>query len=314
MDLVHHVSPLDSPVLLLGETGTGKEVIANAVHKSSGRRDKPFIAVNCGAIPETLLDSELFGYEKGAFTGALSQKRGRIERAHGGTLFLDEIGELSADAQVRLLRVLQEKEIDRVGGASPVKVDIRIIAATHRNLEEMMDMGKFRHDLYFRLRVFPIVIPPLRERKEDIPALVQHFILKKSREMKRVTVPVPSSAAISRLMAYHWPGNVRELENAVERSLILSQGQRLDFSEIGAGANEKPPQTQVAAPTRTDGPFCLDEVMSRHIRQVLDMCGGRVEGPHGAAQLLAVKAATLRKRMKKLGIPFGRMAASTDRI
>lgn len=313
MDLVHYVSPLGSPVLLLGETGAGKEVIANAVHKSSGRRDKPFIAVNCGAIPETLLDSELFGYEKGAFTGALSQKRGRIERAHGGTLFLDEIGELSADAQVRLLRVLQEKEIERIGGASPVKVDIRIIAATHRNLEEMMAMGKFRHDLYFRLKVFPIVIPPLRERKEDIPALVQHFILKKCREMKRVTVPVPSVDAISRLMAYHWPGNVRELENAVERSLILSQGQRLDFIEISAGASEKPFHAQMAVPARTDGPFGLDDVMSRHIRQVLDMCGGRVEGPHGAAQVLAIKAGTLRKRMKKLGIPFGRMAATVFR-
>jgi transcriptional regulator with GAF, ATPase, and Fis domain len=309
MDLVRHVSPLDSPVLLLGETGTGKEVIANAIHKSSARRDKPFIAVNCGAIPETLLDSELFGYEKGAFTGALSQKRGRIERAHGGTLFLDEIGELPAEAQVRLLRVLQEKEIDRIGGTHSIKVDIRIIAATHRNLEEMMDMGKFRHDLYFRLRVFPILIPPLRERKRDIPALIQHFIMKKSREMKRGTVPVPTTDAINRLMAYHWPGNVRELENAVERSLILNPGSMLHFNEIGTRRTDKPPENPFAKPQiATTESMALDFVMSRHIRQVLERCAGRVEGEHGAARLLEIKPPTLRKRMEKLGIAFGRKA------
>ncbi len=185
MDLVRQVAPLDSPVLLLGETGSGKEVIANAIHKASLRRQAPFIKVNCGAIPPTLMDSELFGHEKGAFTGALSQKRGRIERANTGTLFLDEIGELSLEAQVRLLRVLQEKEIERVGGSGPIAVDIRIIAATHRNLEKMMRIGAFREDLYFRLRVFPIAIPPLRSRMMDLPALVQYFIQKKTREMKR---------------------------------------------------------------------------------------------------------------------------------
>ena len=310
MDLVRQVAPLDSPVLFLGETGTGKEVIAGAIHKSSSRKDGPFITVNCGAIPETLLDSELFGYEKGAFTGALSQKRGRIERAHGGTLFLDEIGELPAEAQVRLLRVLQEKEIDRIGGGFPVKVDIRVIAATHRDLEEMMAQRKFRHDLYFRLRVFPIVLPPLRERKTDIPALVQHFILKKSREMKRAVVPAPTLEAIERLMAYHWPGNVRELENAVERSLILNPGDRLFFKEIGTRRVRKAPGCRHPATPGSDEVLGLDDVMARHIRRVLTLCDGRVEGARGAARLLGIKPSTLRKRMTKLGVPFGRRAAA----
>jgi len=208
MDLVRQVAPLDSPVLLLGETGSGKEVVANAIHKASSRRQEPFIKVNCGAIPPTLMDSELFGHEKGAFTGALSQKRGRIERANTGTLFLDEIGELSLEAQVRLLRVLQEKEIERVGGSGPIPVDIRIIAATHRNLEKMLGTGAFREDLYFRLRVFPVSIPPLRSRMMDLPALVQHFIQKKAREMKRSPAPGLAFGALERLTAYHWPGNV----------------------------------------------------------------------------------------------------------
>ncbi|MFZ2041537.1 MAG: sigma 54-interacting transcriptional regulator [Desulfobacterales bacterium] len=311
MEMVRQVAPLDSPVLLLGETGTGKEVIAGAIHKSSARKDGPFITVNCGAIPETLLDSELFGYEKGAFTGALSQKRGRIERAHGGTLFLDEIGELPAEAQVRLLRVLQEKEIDRIGGSGPVKVDIRVIAATHRDLEEMMELRKFRHDLYFRLRVFPIVLPPLRERKTDIPALVQHFILKKSREMKRLVVPSPTPEAIDRLMAYHWPGNVRELENAVERSLILNPGDRLFFNEIGTRLVQKSPEGRHPRAPGPDDALALDEAMACHIRRVLDMCGGRVEGERGAARLLNIKPSTLRKRMGKLGVPFGRKARAS---
>ena len=314
MDLVCNVAPLDSPVLLLGETGTGKEVIANAIHKSSARRDRPFIAVNCGAIPQSLLDSELFGYEKGAFTGAMSRRRGRIERANGGTLFLDEIGELTAEAQVRLLRVLQEKEIDRIGGTLPVPVDIRVVAATHRNLEEMMAAGTFRQDLYFRLRVFPVAIPPLRERKEDIPALVQHFILKKSREMKRPTVPVPAKDAIDRLMAYRWPGNVRELENAVERSLILNHGNLLHFKEIGNRMMGHPSECPAPMDFAPDGALALDRVMARHIAQVLRRCGGRVEGERGAARLLEIKPSTLRKRMEKLGIPFGRKAKATGRV
>ncbi|MCP3940152.1 MAG: sigma-54-dependent Fis family transcriptional regulator [Desulfobacteraceae bacterium] len=312
MKMIHQVSPLESPVLLLGETGTGKEVIANTIHNLSLRKDGPFIRVNCGAIPASLLDSELFGYEKGAFTGAISRKRGRIERAQGGTLFLDEIGELSAQAQIRLLRVLQEKEIDRVGGSETVRVNIRIIAATHRNLEKMMAEQKFREDLFFRLQVFPIHIPPLRDRKTDIPALTQHFILKKSREMKRPQIPSPSIHAMSRLMAYHWPGNIRELENAVERSLILEQEDLLFFKQIGmtepitttlpASLTEQIPEK----PHEMSEPLELNQVMINHIYHVLDLCKGRVEGEKGAAKRLNINPSTLRKRMKKLNICFGR--------
>ncbi|MEH0021351.1 MAG: sigma 54-interacting transcriptional regulator [Desulfobacter sp.] len=304
MEMVHQVAPLESPVLLLGDTGTGKEVVANAIHNLSLRKQGPFIRVNCGAIPASLLDSELFGYEKGAFTGAVARKRGRIERAQGGTLFLDEIGELSVEAQVRLLRVLQEKEIDRVGGAETVRVNIRVVAATHRNLEEMMAENRFRPDLFFRLRVFPIAIPPLRERSGDIPALVDHFILKKTREMKLPGIPLVPSHVMDRLMAYHWPGNVRELENAVERSLILDRSGTLYFKEITAqapGRSEVQPRPRMALQA-------LDQVVSSHICQVLADCNGRVEGEKGAARILAVHPSTLRKRMKKLNIPFGRTA------
>ncbi|MCP4692228.1 MAG: sigma-54-dependent Fis family transcriptional regulator, partial [Desulfobacterales bacterium] len=189
MELVRQVAPLKSPVLLTGETGTGKEVIAGGIHNASRRGDAPFIKVNCGAIPSALMDSELFGHEKGAFTGAISRKRGRFERSHGGTIFLDEIGELPLEAQVRLLRVLQEKEIERVGGSGPIKVDIRVIAATHRDLEAMVQKGEFREDLYFRLKVFPISIPPLRDRMDDIPTLAQYFMQKKSHEMGLGGIP-----------------------------------------------------------------------------------------------------------------------------
>ncbi|MEZ4526808.1 MAG: sigma 54-interacting transcriptional regulator [Desulfobacterales bacterium] len=224
------------------------------------------------------------------------------------TMFLDEVGELPAEAQVRLLRVLQEKEIDRVGGTGPVKVDIRIIAATHRNLETMLDLEKFRKDLYFRLRVFPIVIPPLRMRIADIPALVQHFICKKSGEMKLKTVPVPAPGALERLMSYSWPGNVRELENAVERAIILSRGKPLTFSDVFPAPCGLTPLSKsfCALSGDRESPPDLDTVMTRHIRQVLDMCNGRVEGEKGAARLLNIHPSTLRKRMRKLGIPFGR--------
>jgi transcriptional regulator with GAF, ATPase, and Fis domain len=311
MDMVRQVAPLDSPVLLLGETGSGKEVVANAIHKASLRRQAPFIKVNCGAIPPTLMDSELFGHEKGAFTGALSQKRGRIERAHSGTLFLDEIGELSLEAQVRLLRVLQEKEIERVGGSGPIPVDIRIIAATHRSLEAMLSTGAFREDLYFRLRVFPIPIPPLRSRMMDLPALVQHFIQKKASEMKRTPAPGLAPGAMDRLMAYRWPGNVRELENAVERALILSRGELLVFDDI-APKIEKVPGDRVfplSEPMPIPAVLDLNAMTSRHIHLILDMCKGRVEGEKGAARYLNMHPSTLRKRMRKLGIPFGRIAA-----
>jgi len=311
MEMVRQVAPLSSPVLLLGETGTGKEVIAGAIHTLSLRKDGPFITVNCGAIPENLIDSELFGHEKGAFTGAISRKRGRFERAHGGTIFLDEVGELQPDAQVRLLRVLQEREIERVGGTEPIKVNIRVIAATNRDLEAMISDGEFREDLYFRLAVFPVAIPPLRDRKPDIPLLVQHFAQKKSREMGLGDTPTLMPGSLDRLMAYHWPGNIRELENAVERALILSKGGILAFDDFHV--LPKPEYDYASgAGTRTQldlhdtDSLELDRIVSRHIQHVLELTDGKVGGDEGAARLLRVNPSTLRKRMRKLGIPFGR--------
>jgi len=305
MEMVSQVAPLTSPVLLLGETGAGKEIIATAIHNLSPRRNGPYIKVNCGAIPESLMDSELFGHEKGAFTGALFQKRGRFERAHGGTIFLDEIGELTPGAQIRLLRVIQEKEIERVGGTETLQVDIRVIAATHRNLEEMLAEGTFREDLYFRLRVFPIVIPPLRNRRADIPALVQHFMTRKAREMGLVESPVLAPGSIDRLMHYHWPGNVRELQNAVERALILNRGNPLTFDDLGETAKNPAPDAPLPGGRGGDS---LDQAVSRYIRQALETTGGRVGGEKGAANLLKMNPSTLRTKMRKLGIPFGRKA------
>lgn len=306
MEMVRQVAPLESPVLLLGETGVGKEVLANAIHNLSHRRSGPFIRVNCGAIPATLMDSELFGHEKGAFTGAISRKRGRFERAHGGTIFLDEVGELPPEAQVRLLRVIQGREIERVGGSETIQIDIRVIAATHRDLERMLAQGNFREDLYFRLRVFPIAIPPLRQRQEDIPALVQHFIQKKSREMKLSINPTLASGALDRLIHYTWPGNARELENAIERELILSKGSALSFDSIGMQDQEKNSYRPFTVNQTPDEPLDLDLCMAAHIRRVLKMCNGRVEGHRGAARWLNIHPSTLRKRMKKLNIAFGR--------
>lgn len=302
MEMVRQVAALDSPVLLLGETGVGKDIIANAIHYSSTRRDGPFVSVNCGAIPETLIDSELFGHEKGSFTGALSQKRGRFERADRGTIFLDEIGELPPQAQVRLLRVLQNKEIERVGGTKTIPLDIRIITATNRNLEEMIKTGKFREDLWFRLNVFPIWIPALRERKSDIPALVQYFMTMKAKELKIPSCPELVAGAIDPLMAYDWPGNVRELENIVERALILNPDGPITFENLNN--NHQP---HISDPSEeTDEPPSLNEVTSRHIRQVLSSTNGKIHGPGGAAEILGINASTLRNRMNKLGIEYGR--------
>ncbi|MBN1382808.1 MAG: sigma-54-dependent Fis family transcriptional regulator [Deltaproteobacteria bacterium] len=308
MEMVRQVAPLSSPVLLSGETGTGKEVIAGAIHNLSTRKDGPFIKVNCGAIPENLVDSELFGHEKGAFTGALARKRGRFERAHGGTIFLDEVGELLPEAQVRLLRVLQEKVVERVGGTEPIKVDIRVIAATHRDLEAMITEGTFRDDLYFRLNVFPIILPPLRERREDIPSLLHYFIQKKTQEIGMREMPSLAPGALEAVMAYPWPGNIRELENAVERALILNKGVPMTFEDI----HQTPmiPGTALKAAIKfqpgEEDIMALDEIVSGHISRVLDITGGRVGGEKGAARLLQVNPSTLRKKMKKLGIPFGR--------
>jgi len=249
------------------------------------------------------LDSELFGHEKGAFTGALSQRRGCFERADHGTIFLDEIGELPPQAQVRMLRVLQYKEIERVGGASTISVDIRLIAATNRNLEEMAKARQFREDLWFRLNVFPIRVPPLRERKEDIPALMRYFIGRKSRELRLPTPPPLARGVIDRLMSYHWPGNVRELENVVERALILKRGEPLTFEDLIGG---KPDESSLIT-SGTQGPSLkLDEVMYQHIRRVLEMTKGKVHGKGGAAEALGINPSTLRNRMNQLGIPYGR--------
>jgi transcriptional regulator with GAF, ATPase, and Fis domain len=303
VEMARGVAPLDSPVLLLGETGVGKEIIANAIHSLSRRKDGPFIQVNCGAIPETLIDSELFGHEKGAFTGAIDKKRGCFERAGRGTIFLDEIAELPLQAQVRMLRVLQEKNIIRVGGSKQIDVDIRIIAATHQNLQEMVKKKLFRADLQFRLDVFPITIPPLRDRKEDIPALINHFIDKKAKEMQIPGPPKLAPGAMNRLMAYSWPGNVRELENVVERALILSNGRPLTFNDIVQNDDSK----NVEGTTSNEVGFPrLDLVNARHIEKALEITKGKIHGPTGAAKLLGLNPSTLRHRMRKLGIPQGR--------
>ncbi len=303
MELVRQAAPLNNPILLLGETGTGKEVIANAIHLSSSRRDQPMVRVQCGAIPDTLLDSELFGHEKGAFTGAFTSKRGRFERANGGTIFLDEIGELTQDAQVKLLRVLQEQEFERLGGNKTIKVDVRVIAATHRNLEQMVQEGRFREDLWYRLNVFPIQLPPLRQRKEDIPSLIAHFVSRKSREMGLPNIPILARKALDQLNSYDWPGNVRELQNIVERALITSNGGALSFPELERSV-ERSPVPRSMEPEESIS--TLEDVIVEHIRKVLVTCHGRVEGEGGAAEVLNINPSTLRARMRKYGIAFGR--------
>ncbi len=304
MQLIRQVAKLDSPVLLLGETGVGKGLIASAIHHASQRTEGPFINVNCGAIPDSLLDSELFGHEKGAFTGAVSQKRGRFERAEKGTIFLDEIGELPPQAQVRLLNVLQSKVIERVGGTQSVPVDIRIISATHRNLEEMTESGLFREDLWFRLNVFPIIIPPLRQRKDDIPALTHYFIEKKSIDLKIHEKPTLEKGALEMLMAYHWPGNVRELENMIERALIRHENGPLIIEDL----IRKDKNDDAAIESVQDGGklLSLDDANRVHIKRAIEVAGGKINGSGGAAELLSIHHNTLRRRMDKLKIPYKR--------
>lgn len=309
MNMVENVAPVDSPVLLLGETGAGKDVIANAIHRISDRNRGPIVKVNCGAIPESIMDSELFGHEKGAFTGAAGLKRGRFERADGGTIFLDEIGELSPEAQVRLLRVLQHKEIERVGGTQAIRLNIRIIAATHRNLAKMVADGAFREDLWFRLNVFPIEIPPLRNRRADIPGLVHYFVAHKARELKRYPPPGLAPGAIDQLTSYAWPGNVRELENIIERALILNRNSHLKFDHLaspGPGPGPGPSQPAIAAARETEVFPTLDEALRRHVQAALRKTDGRIEGPKGAARLLGINPSTLRSRMIKFGISSGK--------
>ncbi len=299
MELVYKVAPTPSPVLLLGETGVGKGVIAQAIHRLSSRSRQPLIVVDCAAIPDNLVESDLFGHEKGAFTGALSKHTGRFERAHQGTIFLDEIGELPLSTQKKILRVLQEGVIERVGGIRTIRLDIRIIAATHRPLKQMIKQGKFRQDLFFRLNVFPITIPPLRERKTDIPLLASHVIKKQSRRLGLPDIVTLSPGAGDLLTAYPWPGNVRELKNIVERELIINGSEPLQFDTLLSALAEKSEKEE-------DSDLSLDKVMGDHIRKVIDLTKGRVEGPKGAARLLDVHPRTLQHRMKKLGIRFGR--------
>lgn len=309
MEMVRQIAPQKSLVMLMGETGVGKEVIANAIHYSSSRAGGPFIKVNCGAIPESLIDSELFGYEKGAFTGALSLKRGLFERANKGTIFLDEIGELPQTAQVRLLRVLQNNEIERVGGDSPIPIDIRVITATHRDLPQMIEQGQFREDLWFRLNVFPITIPPLRQRKSDILALTQYFMEKKAKEMNLSKEPSLAPGALDRLQTYHWPGNVRELENIVERTIIRNMvgtsSNALEFSTLYSRSSGPKEEVKEDNPKES---ILLNDVTKHHILEVLKMADGKVKGKNGAAVLLGVNPSTLRNKMRKLNISYGRDA------
>ncbi len=292
------VAPTDSTVLIQGETGTGKELLARAIHNLSARKSRTFVKLNCAAIPTGLLESELFGHERGAFTGAIAQKVGRFELAHGGTLFLDEVGEIPLELQSKFLRVLQEQEFERLGGTKTTKVDVRLVAATNRDLASMVANREFRSDLYYRLNVFPIVNPPLRDRREDVPRLVQHFTQKFARRMnKRIeTVPAATMATLSR---YHWPGNIRELENFIERAVILSRGSNLDapLAELERLSAESSASLAPVLPTAT-----LEEAERDHIRRALEQANWLVGGPSGAAARLGMKRTTLQSRMAKLGI------------
>jgi len=289
---VETVAPTDSTVLLLGETGTGKELLARAVHDRSPRRARTLVKVNCAAIPSGLLESELFGHEKGAFTGAIERKVGRFELAHQGTLFLDEVGDIPLELQAKLLRVLQDQEFERLGSTRSIKVDVRIVAATNRPLEQMVGERQFRNDLYYRLNVFPIVLPPLRDRREDIPRLVHYFVQKFARRMKRPIDTIPADA-MEALCRWPWPGNVRELENVIERAVIQSQGRAL---RIPLQEFRKAPHVPSDRTTR------LEDAEREHIVKMLDEAAWIIGGPHGAAARLGMKRTTLNSRMQKLGI------------
>jgi transcriptional regulator with GAF, ATPase, and Fis domain len=300
LERVDLVAKSDIPTLILGETGSGKEVIARAIHDRSSRHDGPFLRVNCGAIPPELIDSQLFGHEKGAFTGATDQRQGWFERADSGTLFLDEIGELPPAAQVRLLRVLQEGTLERVGGQQTVRVDCRIVAATHRDLAGMVRAGSFREDLWYRLAVFPIVLPPLRERREDLRDLAAHFARRAS---MRFGLPdfVITQEDLEFLGRYDWPGNVRELAAVIDRAALLGSSGRLAL-KLAMGATTTPSPRSAVNPPLQDAPRTLDDAIRAHIQAALDRSRGKVEGPGGAAEMLGVNPNTLRSKMRKLGI------------
>lgn len=289
LNKAEQVAKLDTTVLILGETGTGKELMAQAIHKLSRRRNKSKVTLNCSAVPSDLFESELFGHERGAFTGADSRRIGRFELADGSTLFLDEIGEVPRRIQVKLLRVLQEKKFERVGGQKTISSDVRVIAATNRDLRKAIDIGEFREDLYYRLNVFPIVIPPLRERRDDIPPLVWYFVRSFAEKMEK-SIESISRSSMNQLCQYHWPGNVRELKNIIERAVIITTGSTLQIELPGsqeAGAH----QVQT-----------LNEVQRQYILETLESTGWRIRGNRGAAEILGLKPTTLESRMAKLGI------------
>jgi transcriptional regulator with GAF, ATPase, and Fis domain len=286
------VAETGSSVLVLGETGTGKELIARAIHRASRRRAAVMVKVNCAALPATLIESELFGHERGAFTGAVQQKKGRFELANRGTIFLDEVGELPLEAQVKLLRVLQEQEFERVGGTQTLRVDARVIAATNRDLAGDVQRGTFRADLYFRLNIFPIRVPALRDRREDVPLLARHFIREFAARLGRAVEQL-DARALDRLVEYDWPGNVRELANVLERAVILCRGRVLQCEHLGLPAASQRPADDLVS---------LEEAERRHIVKALERTGGVLAGPNGAAALLGINRSTLWSRMKKLGI------------
>jgi formate hydrogenlyase transcriptional activator len=311
---IETVAPADSTVLIYGETGTGKELIARALHNLSSRRSNTFVKLNCAAIPTGLLESELFGHEKGAFTGAIMQRVGRFELANRGTIFLDEIGEIPLELQPKLLRVLQEREFERLGSARTLRTDARLIAATNRDLKSMVEEQKFRPDLYYRLNVFPIRVPSLRERTEDIPLLVRHFVKEFSRRNQRVIDTIPSET-MQALIRYHWPGNIRELQNVIERAVIISRGPVLNVTLA-----ELPEVTSAPAPVLTSGKMShesLQQVLEAterdQILRALDKANGVVAGPGGAAALLGLKRSTLQLRMQKLGIRLSRTAVDNGK-
>jgi formate hydrogenlyase transcriptional activator len=293
MSCVERVADTDATVLLSGETGTGKELVARALHQRSRRRTQPFVVVNCAAMPATLIESELFGRERGAFTDATVTQAGRFEVAHRGTLFLDEIGELPVESQSKLLRVLQNGQVERLGSPRPIDVDVRIIAATNRDLQEEVRTRRFRTDLFYRLNVIPITVPALRDRRRDVPLLVRYFAEKYARTLAR-PVPEISRTTMDLLESYDWPGNVRELMNVIQRAVVFSEPGMLDIPEVGWTSekrdSEGPPST------------ALVEIERRHITQMLEDHDGRIEGPRGAAKALAMRPSTLRSRMSKLGI------------
>ncbi|MCM8595341.1 sigma-54-dependent Fis family transcriptional regulator [Accumulibacter sp.] len=320
MEAVRQVARSSAPVLLLGETGTGKEVAARAVHRHSQRVNGPFLRVNCGAIPPELIDSELFGHQRGSFTGASATRKGWFERADGGTLFLDEVGELTPAAQVRLLRVLQDGSFVRVGGEQTQNVDVRVIAATNRNLRQAVHDGAFREDLWFRIAVFPILLPPLRERLQDIPAMAAHFSL---RAAERLGLPprMPDAGDLALLSSYPWPGNVRELASVIERAAILGNGQRLEVARALGVPPQRPNSAPAAAAVhvpesaRTTGhheDLSFEEASRKHIEAALVRSWGRVEGPFGAARLLNLNPHTLRSKMRRLGIDARRYKSGSS--